>query len=733
MYFLSQTLFPGKEGSVGHFLAGLLYMFNPVLAAYHMVGGTEPWMIAYALGPLAFAFLVKALSDRTSKNAVLTGLVLSIASYTSVIWDLEVIAYFLLFYTLLRNVVARSRAEIVHSVKIWVVILGIFVSLNLFWVLPVLMELPTVYGANYRATGLHPTALDMILSTRTGRDLTEVLRLYSPGYDFGFQRFYMSDLSFLLGMTVALAAFLSLLKRTQHERDKILLAGCSVPFIALAAMFPDQLMVWYADLVKFLPYGRGFLPVDPKRYLLFGVVPSLAPLFGLTMRSFLDRIGKTGTRTPKFLDEQPGVFNIFVLPSPNNWIYDNYKWLPHNGTIETLYKTLWLSDLKKSVLFNAPNDRERAIYENQTQHVGRLLSLIGAKYLVFRTDIRDPIMWTPLEQKPVDYARVLSVLGQQKDLVLRHKYGEISLFENTETVSKLYVASRLISLIGDESLLVGITSVLPSFRTYGFVFPAQNLPSQRQALVDSSSMVVVGDPVEETQLGLTLPKDRTVFISSTPITHGNPYLVPQDWSGYGWLFIYWEGGQTQKEIAVDVRTIVNDDSSVYRIFFRDSFYGWKRLAFPLTAFEAWTGLPGWKNVVDLRIHPANGTYETLHIGPAFLVIAEAGLRKIVVNESGPGGDDHDAGTNCTGWMMDAVSYEVRCGPNQSGPQYVILNEPYHPGWDALSTGSDVSHLLMNGWSNGYAVNSADRAIVKIVFHGKQVFDIGASASIVAIT
>src|SRR5438552_13292821 len=54
MYFLTKTLFPnGSRWSF--FFSGLIYMFNPVLSAYQLVGGTRPLMLAYAFAPLALA------------------------------------------------------------------------------------------------------------------------------------------------------------------------------------------------------------------------------------------------------------------------------------------------------------------------------------------------------------------------------------------------------------------------------------------------------------------------------------------------------------------------------------------------------------------------------------------------------------------------------------------------------------------------------------------------------
>src|SRR5207245_6908435 len=103
-------------------------------------------------------------------------------------------------------------------------------------------------------------------------------------------------------------------------------------------------------------------------------------------------------------------------------------------------------------------------------------------------------------------------------LNLRATYGDISIFENLETVSKPYVATTSIAIVGDQSLLTPLANALPSFGNYSFVFPEVNSPNIRQMLVNLSSLTIVNDPIESSSMGLALPPDRTTFLPTTFLT-----------------------------------------------------------------------------------------------------------------------------------------------------------------------------------------------------------------------
>ena len=857
MYFLAGTLFP-RASRWTYFFAGLLYMYNPMLATYHLVGGTRPWMIAYALSPIALALLAKALrKDRVEKNSVISlSLIVAAIAIVTNVWELEVITYFLVFYNLLKILTARSlkTAKLVLSIKMWSWIIAISTSLSVFWLIPALLELPFIYQNQYRTTGLITNTVMQIRATLGGQTIVDAIRVYSPAWDYGFQTFYSSNLAVTIGLVIPLIASLSLATRGRH-RIATAIIGCSLGlFTILGAMIPGTLLTVYAKLIDLLPYGRALIPLDPKRYILYCVTVSLSLLFGLGVTRILARIENTGNVAPlirkgvssvaillmigivlfnswplltgynatvtvpvsmngrtqafsitwdepatvprsyrqaaDYLDDRPGSFNVLVLPSPNNLFYDDYVWLPHRGTIQSLTKTLWLSDLEKPVVFNMPNDPrenlstlqviEQAIYGNQTNNIGRLLSMNGIRYVLFRTDIRNPISWTPTEISQVDFQKTWKVLNQQQDLALRATYGNLSLFENLETVSKAYVASTSVAIIGDQSLLVPLSTMLPSFSNYTFVFPEGNSPSIRQTLVDASSVIIVNDPFEESLLNLRLPAGKTVVLPTsslnqstlaqfwTSTAYGNgqigwpsltdepapelglneslsinegagnfsawaishPYKSPRDWSGYGDLFIYWKGNNTGQVFAVDIRTTVNDDSNVFRASFWDNFNGWRRLAFPLSSFKQLSGFPNWKQVTNVILRSENNLGGSWHLGPLFMDSNKTYIENILGNNIGlfNGGLDGTWGWSTT----NSVTYQVWCTTNSPESVFIVLSEPYHPYWGAQTNGKTLQHVTVNGVSNGYLGTCSHDSLITIQFQGKNIFDYSASASALAV-
>ncbi len=132
MYYLGITLKLGRGAS---FLAGLFYMLTPFVFN-RIAGGNLPELVSYALVPLLIAAMEKSMAEREKPYpfAVLAGLTLS---FMSVQFQYLIFGVLLI---LLYSLFAPQSRELGKRVKALLVVGGVFLLLNSFWILPIFQK-----------------------------------------------------------------------------------------------------------------------------------------------------------------------------------------------------------------------------------------------------------------------------------------------------------------------------------------------------------------------------------------------------------------------------------------------------------------------------------------------------------------------------------------------------------------------------------------------------------------
>ncbi len=135
MFLLSRKLLGKNQGSV---LAGLFYALNTYTLTLFAEAGHINILVAYALMPLVILALLKLLQDQKPRNMIIFSIIFTLQaiydiriSFISLILQLCFVIYYLL-----HN---RSRRSVLKTVKSLAISAGLFLLLNLFWIVPVLM------------------------------------------------------------------------------------------------------------------------------------------------------------------------------------------------------------------------------------------------------------------------------------------------------------------------------------------------------------------------------------------------------------------------------------------------------------------------------------------------------------------------------------------------------------------------------------------------------------------
>ena len=179
-----------------------------------------------------------------------------------------------------------------------------------------------------------------------------------------------------------------------------------------------------------------------------------------------------------------GSYRGWWLPIDYGFVY--YSWSGYYPNSHAFYTTkpriLWKSDLTSYLYIYG-------ILEGGTNKVGALLSGLGTKYVVLRTDV--------LPQAQIGFwdelSRALNGLRAQEDLKPVFREGNLYAFEVSDNLS--YVSAGNLALIfgGYKTLIALYESGIINTANYAFVFADQLNGKQLTELLRFSDLIVFGE------------------------------------------------------------------------------------------------------------------------------------------------------------------------------------------------------------------------------------------------
>jgi hypothetical protein len=150
------------------------------------------------------------------------------------------------------------------------------------------------------------------------------------------------------------------------------------------------------------------------------------------------------------------------------------------------------------------------LYSNRTSEWGKLLSILGVKYLIMRLDAdmpseRGDLSVFSLANIPPEMinghglatfslANTLETWGEQKSLQLVKNYSSILVYENTYSLPKMYQANDLSLIAGDRGTLISLSNMNFSFVQNPAAFLDDNIQLTNSLINDSQYIFFQGDP-----------------------------------------------------------------------------------------------------------------------------------------------------------------------------------------------------------------------------------------------
>lgn len=534
MYFLAKILIKGNR--LAWIVAAVFYIYNPATIAYMRGGGITYYLFVYATTPLFLRFLILGLGAKEHSNKYAA--LLSLASITQVLGfqllatQMLVPLMYAVYYILSNWTLEKAKHALMFVLKA----IGLILLINSWWIFPAIANFSQVYEQQ---------AINISTRSILGWDYLSIYRLWLSSWPF--PDYYSSLLGISVGVSLACLIFLPLIFPSRKDETYKYTIFFAISAIALAILFAGSAGP-FGNLYQYawskMPLGAALLPTDTGKFSLTIALP-FAILLGICASKLLGdriysfkrisavnfrRLSKKGASrfrliavaalillifinawplltgnlagyispvlVPKsynelsdWLNNQPGDFRIFVIPSPYVQQQTKYTWAPYSMSdlLFQLPKPI-VTDLPLSLLNGKDIVRfaQSSLFENNTANIGKILGLMNVKYILLRTDV------DPEYHGSFDYGYLMQVLQNQKGINHVATFGNFTIYENSYFTQSAYVASKAVTVFGGYDSLLPLAQVDSlSLNSSVLLFPEDLTLGQRASLSESSDMWLV--------------------------------------------------------------------------------------------------------------------------------------------------------------------------------------------------------------------------------------------------
>jgi hypothetical protein len=196
-----------------------------------------------------------------------------------------------------------------------------------------------------------------------------------------------------------------------------------------------------------------------------------------------------------WLSSQDGNFRIAFFP-PANWA-TNYSWAP------TLFLNPYVAlQAKPTVELKIEQDLTQSsnfvrwiyttLYSNRTSDWGKLLSLLGVKYLIVQLDA--DMRSDRADLSAFSLANTLASLSSPSDLQLEKNFTSVLIYENPNPIPLIYQSNGLCIVTGDRRTLLSLNTMNFNFTQNPLVFLDDNFGPAASLVGDANYIVFQGDP-----------------------------------------------------------------------------------------------------------------------------------------------------------------------------------------------------------------------------------------------
>ncbi len=518
MYYLCSIL--GFK-RIAKLAASFFYMMNPYVLQipWHLASGML--MPAYVISPLILGLFIKSLNSAKGLKYIfilaIVWFVMGTYGYANpalAIVHWFIIFSYLLYYCLINN---KERRLIKQAVYLTSILIILWLSLNLFWIIP--------YGSIIfeEQRAVSDPSLGFISNLETFKlnsgKLLGALRLGGlwslhgewegvPYYRWA--KFYLTRPFILISFLIPFFSFLPLLKRSEYKRT-----GCIYfSILAIVGLFLVKgakpplanVNIWFYQHIPLL--GTAFKANIQKWGLMLTL--ALTPLLGLGISSTVDFLSKRFSRSLSFLSAACIFMLLFlvlvfpfwtgdvifagggIIPSARIKIPEYYyrfkEWtgqgkdserifsLPLSKSYNTIY--LWedtgysggdiirFFSAKPVIYTNTGRGYEiplllsKQIEEKPTQvRAKRLFGLLNVKYILLHRDIN----WALIKHHPWwfrhNLGNLTAFLNSQEGIKRDRNFGKLNLYKLDDEyfLPRIYSATSPVFIKGDVKTLVPLT------------------------------------------------------------------------------------------------------------------------------------------------------------------------------------------------------------------------------------------------------------------------------------
>jgi len=627
IYLTLRLLLPKKEKRI-HYLACLMglitYMLNQVVISELIV---PHMLLSYSALPLFSILFVKLIQEESYKNmakylAGITLITTFLSIYPPALFFAGVLVILYLAYRTLKYKASFISSDLTRSA----LLLCTFFLANAYWIVPhlyIILHNPEAASSMYVHSPFSTQELYTSWNAEHGWNTINTLGLIG-GFGWPYNQQPPNIISASFSLTLPILAFFPVLlfKRFDKRTRKYLIfhliaflffmafADRDRPFIDLVAFL--SYLIWYGrlplrgQLWMLIKQPSLFLPIIPYFYSFFigslilitfsgsethlkGIKIGGKTLLTAIMLSLIilaswpfsgDVYGRfRPARIPQkyyelnsYFERSEGLYRGWWLPIDYGFVY--YRWSGYYPNSHPFFTNkpwiLWKSDLANYLYIYG-------ILNGGTDKIGSILSSLGVKYVILRTDVNP--------QPQIGYwdelSRALSGLQRQKDLKLVFHDGYLYVFEVSEEPRYVSISKLALVFGGFKVPMTLHESEIVNITNYTFVLAEQLSGEQLMNFMKYSNLIVLGPHNDIEELSLQLLDKDFIYPSGSPNWSSisgsafypyylNPLSVKNnlliDWSGdmaYGNVLTTTSNEGASLEIPISINS-----SGEYEIWFR---------------------------------------------------------------------------------------------------------------------------------------------------------------------
>ena len=783
-------------GKVSSLLGGWVYMTAPIVYDLILLSGLGA-LIGYVILPIAFVLF---LASRKSPRRWLKCCI--VCSVLLLIYPLHVLFIATGLFTLFAvcdMLLQRDSTRFLQDLRFIAVMGVVSLLLQSYW------TVPTVLGMFQEIAALPFAAWGA--SRQSPMEIVRIQGFFLPAFEVDFLDGMMSILGSFVLPVLALMGLILFPRRTVSCFASIaalsVLLGTSLGFVQAAiqmnlggiafafrnltvlfSILAFAYVILFSQVLDLLLRIRKEhsqfsvdtrLPLRGRRcvwklaLLLVLIVP-----YGWYVNPFYatgDFDGRLHTMTfPgyyqhafQWIDEKAGNSKTLWLPMGVGYVHDTWQPEVWSHSDFATYSTMASGppiDVNSRYQFPMQTWFENLLYSGESNQLGQILGLYGVRYIAVRNDTEISNWAAPHNDLLVTLRKtsmIIETLKKQDDIRPVATFGNITIYENTESLPLIYGVPSLMLTTGDLSTLEEtVRDNTVDFRRTTIAFAAQQ---SDPAIVRLAGSVGVTEGTIADLLVPYLPQESIHDPGSVSLAQS----ATDGWVDmHQWYWWYDTTSQAALERAAMAFGSINSPMSLsvtvpakggtYVLLVKALFLepdrgfvkvGWDdNTAGIIRAQPDACGRYNWFAVSNFRVsagdHILRLVTNTKVAIARILVIPEEVIERSLDDLANVLGiaSNHDIG-DMLGMHGTFINRSRQSSAIQTvtfdsvaptkylvhvttdGPFFLVFSENFHASWRAIVDGMEVPHFQVNGFANGWYVKKAGHFDMTLEFAGQE--------------